>query len=201
MGYNGSVVGKVGELAATSLSHVKNKPKIRKTLGICVISPNFFNHVLCPAVFCEEYLSSGREKVSLDFKFIHGLNTFLKTEVFSTVAGSPDGNFFCAFFWKFLSLSFQGFLGIKNVSEWWVGYSVHSAFNASRNKIFSAFPFPFLGGFQGRERLSTVDERQGKIASRSSKVRPLVRLIWFHGVFDRHTFLGTSLSKRGTVCR
>ena len=67
---NVSVVGKVGELAATSLSHVKNKPKSRKTLVICVISPNFFNHVLCPAVFCEECLFSGREK------FLSVSNTF-----------------------------------------------------------------------------------------------------------------------------
>ena len=84
---NGFVVGKVGELTATSLSHVKNQPKSRNKLGICVISPISFNHVLWAAVFCGECLFSGRENGSTDFMNIQILNTL-------TVEYKPSSGFY-----------------------------------------------------------------------------------------------------------
>ncbi|RPH33999.1 MAG: hypothetical protein EHM93_02220 [Bacteroidales bacterium] len=96
------------------------------------------------------------------------LYTLLKTIIFSTAAGSPDNNFLGAVFGNFFSLNFQGFLGVKNASEWWVGLSVRSAFSSSRNQVLSVADCLSHVAVRAGKRLSMVYERQKKIVSRSS---------------------------------
>ena len=99
----------------------------------------------------------GSSRVGKGFSRFHGLSNsknLSKNQNFSTAAGSPDSNFFSAVFGKFLSLSFQGFLGVRNASERWVGLSIRSAFNVSRNLILSAFQQLSHGAVRVGERLS-----------------------------------------------
>ena len=107
----------------------------------------------------------GSSRVGKGFSRFHGLSNsknLSKNQNFSTAAGSPDNNFFNAVFGKFYSLSFQGFLGVKNASEWWVGLSVRSAFSSSKNQVLSAADKLSHGAVRVGKRLSMGLERLGK---------------------------------------
>ncbi len=117
----------------------------------------------------------GPRNVSLGFRSIQILNTFLETRIFPTAVGSPDNNFLGAVFGNFFSLSFQCFLGVKNASEWWVGHSVRSAFSSSRNQVLSAADYLSHEVVRVGKRLSVVDEHREKLfQGRRKSVRSLV---------------------------
>ena len=116
---------------------------------------------------CVEWVLLGSGKGFSRFQIHSNPKNLSENQNFSTAAGSPDNNFFSAVFGKFYSLSFQGFLGVRNASERWVGLSVRSAFNVSRNLILSAFQQLSREAVRVGERLSMVYERK-KNVSRSS---------------------------------
>ena len=87
---------------------------------------------------CERLILLGSERISLDFKYFPCLNTFPLKQKKIERCGFARKQFFLCGFRVFNSLSFQGFLGGINASEWWVGLSVRFAFNSSKKQFLSA---------------------------------------------------------------
>ena len=119
---NVSVVEKVGEQAATSLSHGKLLLRYEK-LSYLRIRPNFLNHVLCTAVFCVErfLVFSGRERF-FAFQSFSCSKHFSRPKKFSTVARWHERNFFERFLGNAFRSFFKVFKAVIKFSAKRVGF-------------------------------------------------------------------------------